>query len=53
MSSKNSIRTSLSAFLAFDWLSLSPFSAHAAAFVVEIEALIDGRDQLIVQGDTL
>ena len=53
MSSENSIRTGLSAFLAFAWLSLSPFSAHAAAFVVEIESLIDGRDQLIVQGDTL
>ena len=53
MSSNNPIRRGLSAFIAFAWLALSPISAHAAAFVVEIEALIDGRDQLIVQGNTL
>jgi hypothetical protein len=53
MSSKNPIRAGLTAFVAFAWLSLSPVSAHAAAFVLEIEALIDGRDQLIVQGNTL
>jgi hypothetical protein len=38
------------------WLSVFPGAAtqsHAAAFVVEIEALIDGRDQLIIQGNTL
>jgi hypothetical protein len=38
------------------WLSVFPSAAtqsHAAAFVVEIEALIDGRDQLIIQGNTL
>lgn len=39
-------------------LSLSIFpgtahQSHAAAYVVEIQALIDGRDQLIIQGNTL
>ena len=38
------------------WLSVFPGAAtqsHAAAFVVENEALIDGRNQLIFQGTTL
>ena len=38
------------------WLSILPGAStqsHAATFVVEIEALIDGCDQLIIQGNTL
>lgn len=46
-------RSLLSMFLTIFWLSLSPINAHAAAIVLEIEALIDGRDQLIIQGNTL
>ena len=51
-----SIPIILKSMLVALWLSVFPGAAtqsHAAAFVVEIEALIDGRDQLIIQGNTL